>query len=964
MVYKSHLVELWVNGSKVELESQDSVNVRFNNVLSNPTKISSTQAEYSFEFELPCTPVNNKIFNYANNLSKLNKFRTRYNAELYADGTVIFRGTLTISSIKDKMYHVNLVSIKNYSLDDIFGDAVMYDISGTRSNQRWYKDFDGADSINAYNQNGDSEVMFPLVSYGVFQKEKVSGDSVSNTYTSKFEIDKYNRWYYESFYPSLNLVETMRKCFEYKDYVVGGDFFTDENLKEVYMSVNLADGQDPTYNLGNPKLGKVDLTVSWSSNTSGLSQDLKFPYLRTSQYNDKTFGLDYSMNQIEYNFDKIKVYDMLLEGNVTLAQSSYLYRPSENLIAIPADGFYKVEMEIDMTLNQSSSLTAAQWLATYSDWDVIINNTALKLEEADYTFSPDFRITTPIEIQLVKNYINPQDDTVELIKGKNNFMCIDGRVDNATTHGSYTNYRNFPTCFPHQKMGWMGSFNSLMIVGQITPTKTDYVGSSYTEDISSSYGYMYKDNDLMAYDQVVNPNFIMGATSMGNKEGGGCAAVIKNGNSWSKLNDEKYTMMYNQSGYQNVDGTQSSYVYTDTTVNQNTYPNAPQCTFSQTSNGLKAKIYALIHFNKNDILKLLAIHRDYNKMNGDEVIYNTSGTVKLKIEAASPKSYPQLIADGYGYASQIEFDDKLRLSNFLNKEKKISDWVQNIADAFNLEILQDGNNVSINVKKDKTNGIISAVDVDNRVNSAEAEASIIDYPKSMAVKYKLDAEEWGAENSVLELPDGEAKMNEDNWQKYIDSGYTIIYLNDDSYVTNTSEKNLPFSYTWYDNFTWNEVNSAGSEVGNSATLRIPCISKYSWMIDGYDYEESMKHDGYGLSQRFWFKPKVSSSQAYVWTETDPKEQVYLYIPSNTLNGLNLSYKNTERSLLTDYFDVKGYLASNYVTIEVYLTPIEYNRLKNGAFVHFDSDLYKVVEIEGYDPTGFNPTTLKIMKKTI
>ena len=44
--------------------------------------------------------------------------------------------------------------------------------------------------------------------------------------------------------------------------------------------------------------------------------------------------------------------------------------------------------------------------------------------------------------------------------------------------------------------------------------------------------------------------------------------------------------------------------------------------------------------------------------------------------------------------------------------------------------------------------------------------------------------------------------------------------------------------------------------------------------------------------------------------------------------------------------------------------MEYNRLKNGALVHFDSDLYEVVSIDGYDPTGFNKTKLRIMKKVV
>lgn len=964
MIYKSHLVELWVNGNKVEFESQESVNIRFNNVLFDPTKITSSQAEYSFEFELPCTPKNNKIFDYANNLSKLNKFRTRYNAELYADGTIIFRGTLTISSIKNKMYHVNLVSIKTYSLDDIFGEMTMNQIKD------WKIDFNGVDTINNLNGLLDTDVVFPLVSYGVFQKSPYNSDSVANDYTSKFDIDKWNNWYLESFYPSHNMLATLRKAFESKDYVVGGDVFQDQFLKDIYMSVNLADDQDPQYNLGNPKLGSVDLTTTWSSNQSYTTQELNYPYLRTSQYNDKTFGLDPSLNEIKYNFSNIRIYDMLSNGTVSVADSSYLYQPNEHMVVIPADGFYKVEMSINANLNTSSSLTAAQWLAIHSDIDVILNNVALSLEESDLTFNPDFRITTPFEVQLVKNY-REDEDNVELIKGKNNFMCVDGRVDNINTHGSYSNYRNFPTCFPHQKLGWMATWNNTLVVGQITPTETSYLGDNYTEKITEPtvFGYVYKDNDLMAYDPIVNPNFIMGATTMGNKNGGGCAAVIKNGYSWNKTNADKYELFYNQSGYWNVGGSTDNYTYTDTTVNQNTYLNAPQCTFSQSNNMLDAKIYALMYFKKNDYLRILGIQRDYATKNGTNVDYNVSATVNLKVTAASPRTYAQLKSSLYGYNSQTEYDTQLNLANFFNKEKKVSEWIQNVVDAFNLEVIQNGNNVEIN-KKNKYRFDKSAVDLDDRTNSNEAESSMIEYPKSMAVKYKINTDEWGFERSAVAAAGGdESILNDDDWYKYGDSGFSEIILNDDSYETSKSEKNLPFSYTWYDNFNWYQVTSGGTQPSEQtpARLSLPVISKYSYMIDGYDYDESMKHDGYGLSQRFWFKP--SNSGCYVWTKTYPTEQVFLYEPSNLLTNyqdlyFNLSYKVTERSLLTEYFSINAYLASNYVNIDVYLTPVEYNRLKNGALVHFDSDLYSVVGIEGYDPTGKEPTTLKIMKKVV
>ena len=141
------------------------------------------------------------------------------------------------------------------------------------------------------------------------------------------------------------------------------------------------------------------------------------------------------------------------------------------------------------------------------------------------------------------------------------------------------------------------------------------------------------------------------------------------------------------------------------------------------------------------------------------------------------------------------------------------------------------------------------------------------------------------------------------------------------------------------------------------------------MIDGYDYKESMKHDGYGQAQRFWFRPVNHpymngdlQEYAHVWTDTYPKEKAYLWTPLNIYNDTNLSYKTTEKSLLDRYFNIVAYLSSNYVIVEAYLTADEYKMVKNGAMLHFDSDLYYPVEISGYDPSGNNPTEIKMMKK--
>ena len=132
------------------------------------------------------------------------------------------------------------------------------------------------------------------------------------------------------------------------------------------------------------------------------------------------------------------------------------------------------------------------------------------------------------------------------------------------------------------------------------------------------------------------------------------------------------------------------------------------------------------------------------------------------------------------------------------------------------------------------------------------------------------------------------------------------------------------------------------------------------MVDGYYYEESMKHDGYSLKQRFWFRQPYKTDW-YEWSTSTPKEQVYLQPPVNQYKGVNLSYKLSEKSILTEYFNVIPYLSSNYLTIDVYLTPQEYNLLKNGGNVILDRDVYFVSSIEGFDCTGNNPTTLKLNK---
>lgn len=1022
MITNVHYIELYINNELIELESQNSLGLRINNVLFNPTKTTTTQAEYSYSFDIPSTPKNDRILNYANNLSKTSKFHARYPSQVYADGHIVFDGSLTIQkySSKNKMYTCNLVNIKINSLDEIFGDTKMTDL-------KWLVDFDGAPTINSVNRDYDTKYFFPLACYGMgqFQKRYVAKDDVGATYTPKHTLDKYNAWWVDSFFPSLNVVETMKKAFESKGYSVGGSAFNDPNIKNVYASCNLADDQVPIYNIGNPKFGSISAVTTWNnyaslnsssgnfgrtgrtrvSNTGGIEQDLTFPY----EYIRPAINASNRDAEAEYNFSTIETWNMFDTANntattVNLGFDSYLYDPNEMVFVIPASGWYKIHMTAVMKLSgEGTSFSATQWTTTYHQNDEFKEE---KVEMHRHLLSQQ----TPVEIQLVRNV----KDNIELIKGKNNIRYATGKPLQSTytyQGGSYTgstveNKTEWQTDCPHQDpFGSMSPTDTSEMINQATAarngaleqygTGNEYSSGGYSTGGSGSgtfggagitrggtidtsgggratgdtshvgrfggrrganyntYGFMHKDGEVMPYDQAVSTAFICGFSSMSS----GTVAVMRDGYSWSKMSAVQNGVFCNVAGLDLVNKTSNGGTETiATNYCKNEYKNCPgtnHCTaYGDTMYG---NIACCVYLEKNDKLQVLAIQRAFQ----EGQMYACSGNCEISITAISEKSKAALKADNtWGYYSPVDFPTQLNLFNFTNKETKVSEWIKNVQTAFNLEIVQDGNNIEINTNQGYKKDIDYAVDIDDRVNSSQVESQYISYPKEMSVKYKIDTDEWGFE---LTIPPEHIDDEGDEWKKWGDSGYTVIQLSDDTYETSTQNTQTQFSYTWYDNFLWKEVLEDGTETDYTGlTITIPVIEKAQYMAEDYGYEDAMEHDGYSLTQRFWYRDQVS--QEYVWLSDSLHEKVELTYPMNAWERFNLSYKDTEKSIVSEYFNVSPMLSSNYVKVDTYITPKEYSEIKGGALIHFDSDLYYTSEISGYDPSGNNQTTLKLIKK--
>ena len=956
MISGNHYVEIIVNGNPLEITDQESLNLRMNSVLYDPSSTNITQADYSFSFQIPSTPRNDKALGYANNLSRPNKFHSRYSAEVYADGQLVFKGSMTVDSYDhgDKLYECHLVNIKRNTVEEIFGDATLSDIP-------WEVEFDGAPTINEANKDYDNGYWFPLVCYGAFQKNPAVEDEIQDEYTSKFTFDKYNKWWVESFYPSLSVTELLRKAFQWKGYDVTGDVFRDQRYSMIYASTNLGDEQSPDYNVGNPKFGKISLHSDFSNSDRHYErmniQDLSFPYYKVRQ---RDFRETSDGNLSEYNFATIDWWNLLdsRSATVTINNDNYMYDPGEQVIVIPKSGWYRIGMKARVVLNDpDTTFTATQWYCSLSGPDA-------QLEEKSITLKKDLMFITPVEVQLIRNY----NDNIELIKGNTNIEWATGDPNQETyTYGYWRQYVGNPfpewveNTYPNRTI-WTTEFPHQDLIGNKSPTELNDltiitqprrgIGNppqSSSDSKTVIEGYITPFPSPISYDPAVSEGFIMGLSSFG----GGNTAILKNGHSWSNASAIENKVMANVSGLTAVmlNGSKKP-----TNYGANTYPNAPTNRYTsfdkEIGRGFSGETYCLVWLEKNDRVEPVVIQRDF----GDTQKYDVDVTLDLTIEAFSDRSNYQLRADNIGYNSPVEFPDKLNLTNFCNSGTSVATWVNNVLTAFNWTLTQDGNLVSIDsYDKITRNNISYAVDIDDRTSEQDAVSEAIEYPRSMSVRYQVNTDEWGFEQSVPK-----EWIDTDEWKEHGDSGYTVIELSNDTYQTSESTVQTNFSYTWYDTFTYHHVDSAGTESPTTVDINIPVIEESQYMADGYGYEEAMKHDGYSRTQRFWYR--TQPSQESVFLSDHMREQVYLAYPTNDWKGFNLSYKDTETSLLTECFDVIPMLSSNYVTLEAYLSPDEYVAIRNGALVHFDSDLYYTAEINGYDPSGYNPTELKLVKK--
>lgn len=932
MNINNHTLEIMVNGVPVDMYDE-GVNLRINRVINDPTKINTTQAEYSFTFNLPITNINSKVFNYANISSKKNKFSGRFPCEVYADGIEIFKGTIKVSEVSEGSFKCNLFKSKINTIETIFGESKMNEIS-------WKVSFKGTSTINEVNADESTKYFFPLVAYSLFNKVPWNtSESGNRRYSDKYLIDYSNRFYYNSFVPSLNLVELLKKCCEFKGYNLQGDILSDKILNDIYLSNYIADEQDPLYNYGIPEMGELSFDFDFHNTTiqdsRGTMEYIEYPLTYIPPYPNVSNSVNLK------NYDTAFVYNMMMEhGNAVI---SNIVNESKMLVnggvQIPADGWYQIELDADFGVSTGQGTIKNCYLATgltrdFGAEDGYVRNYGT----VDVAYSLE---AMPVEIQILK------------------YNAEDGDVDNLSHEiifkGDYPNeqpwWNDLSTEYESDaRMAKRGSYPWSIVVNATGTTE----GESVTT----------------AVDKFNNPDFVCGLSQSTFSRS---VAYAKDGYSWNSGNLTEGNSIYNCNGYYyKMSQGNGVYTYIQGTTNQNTLLGAPSTScVASTARHSKGKCSMIIRLVKGDILvpfiqgrlyyrDNVSSRADTSSMIATPYLIEAKGSIKIKAVAPWNISPNKL-----SYNMSSLFDKELNLGNFNNKEQKISDFFNDIQKAFNLSFQQDGNNIILNKNK-LSKDLTAPVDIDNKTNTSDAEYIAIDFPRSIEVKYKIDTEEEGFYRSV-EDNTTEEQMQSNNWKDYGDYGYNKVMVSqaDDSTDLNQS---LNFSYNWNRDFNvldYSTYDPSTTVLPDYKNVNIPVIGKTDWWIEGLDYEGYSQYDGRGFTQRMWFRGEQTSIEIPVngkYDETDDWYKITTTKPYKQYgnNIVYLNYKNGVNTLLGKYFNIDINSASDRVDIEIYLTPMEYKLITAGSSVHFDDNIYKVIEINGYDPSGINKCKLSLI----
>ncbi|NDV69246.1 hypothetical protein [Dysgonomonas sp. 25] len=998
-------IELYINHQLCDIGEAKDFAVYLKRQFISPVEVSAKDTQRSYEITLPASNANNAIFGYINTEEVKGKFATLYPAQLIMGGVKILDGYFKLTEVTSRAYKGNLGTPPARTIKEIFGDKTMNKAGS------YPVPFPNLAMISQYNQSqgaADMRFFFPLVMYGLLPKVPAG----SGLYGAKDGISDNVRFGLEDFPPSLNCLDTLKNIFKSHKLNITGTAFSDERLKNLYMSYKNPSNFDMPWNYGD--LGTIKIKGQWD-NCWFLPEDegvnKKQPKLfETTGFLSTTDGDNrgaYTANMLNStNLKKLTVLEDLGENITSYTEDIKDYKVNNvvyprkkyhHSIRIPMSGYYKVSLKGDIYIPRRSDPD----FFDFSHFHITDGNTGYIFASGDHkSDNDDYLNDKRFELKLIRDrgegdftldgitidgiyYQNNQEQTQEGLKIKDDQAGkTDGYVYPPIQIPVFN--ENYPLNFkPNQTVFVDPAQNDKLVIGIAW-------GAFENGRYRAGTPFDRAKGRVDGYDNDENPkrhlNPVWART-----------LAAKSCHSWNNNYKDKtlsYVLVNQPTPYikcidpsENGNANQEDFVLEETRMHKIVLKNAPVN-------------YARRGYYKGEAKPIIdASHKDRpvnwygdGEMNaivwfekGERVtLISTSDTAKggsnywlwhkidfeLSIEPyRRDKGWAQIneftgssIAElDWNSKPEKDYDfpkDTVDVIRFLPSEVKVDEWIDNFCKAFNLELIQHNDkNFELNIRKKLSGNTSLILDLDQKADVNVNRQNIpFGLPKAYEIGFTVDKDEIGFVESTRRLAaDGDYERDPMGEIKAFEGNDGGGRFETGSPESNVVKQTSNFSYNWM-----KAIKSEDSNFYKDGVF--PVISdKEVWGSDSSDYAEMMMKSYTDKAQRFWYKADGSYR-----VKINNKVEVDAALVTDTFDKgqrMELDYKDKPDSILRNYFTILADAQNCYTQVECYLSPEEYDMLEH-CLIRFNGDLYHAAEVEGYDPLGMRKTTLKLIRKML
>lgn len=940
-------VEFYINDRLLDISDAKSLGIKLSRQIFKPAEFTSKDAQMSYKINIPATPTNNNIFNYANVEEVKDKFNYEYDAKVYVDYILVFDGKFMLQEITESKYVGNLYIPAYKSVKDIFGERVMNNPSSNSEKNKWLFNITKAADITNWNQqvltnfnnNKSNNCLFPYILYGLIPKVSKTPDKWENgeqvgDFTDKDLYDSYARLGYEDVPPAMNVLETIKHLFKSNDLSISGTAFDDDRLKHLYMSYSNPTDYNQEWNYGD--LGKVRIVGDWNN---GYINNGTF-YNAEAHINFDDMGDGRKYNNVNLFKCNNTYYSQIDDAGTNVIRNTYKDKYGKTLndlsLVIPKDGYYKISLKSKINLAYSDK--GKGWKASATG----IRFTSAWQNNAHGNRNNTFD-RSQYELQLLRDF------------GDGDFNAGTCVGLNKNPNFSFNNYNDIPQFYPKWAMVIDPKTNQHFINGLkwgqgdwFTNPKDDGTYAYYMfikNGWSWDKQFSQKEKILSVYDSRYfgSENNYWGYTQSEDDDELNAGDEDLPKPIWKEMKVRCGKILNAPPSY----------------CNTMKYPN------TNNRNSGDGSVNSIIYLHKGERLALHMVSTMADRQSGghgshfdDYVCIIDKLDFDLTIEPfRTDIGYSNFDINGNYSESQIlNWNDNtnfqkgyIDLCKFLPSEVKINDFLDNFCKAFNLKLSQPTkDNFLLDVKQTKSLGTSDIVSFEDKFNIKLRTNEPLGLPSEINIKWNIAEDEEG----------------------YVESGG---YTGNGNFVTGTiggkvSEQASTFSYNWYKDIKFKKYYEDESDPVRFVE-KIPIISKREVWEEpsSEDYIEMQKKWYTNLPIRFFYPDSfigASTNNRYYVFQLGSNDVDLLKV-SNEYNKTTVSildYENKEHSILNNYFTIITTNDTNYTTIETYLTPEEYELLDGRNLIKLNSDLYYVSSVDGYDPLMKNPCKIKLIRK--